>query len=77
MASNVKPPVRAGFDLDHQGFRRCGQFQGTPTKYQPVTLQCAKGAIGQYAYVYLEQQDHLQMAEFEAFGLRKYPGIPG
>ena len=75
MLSDNKPPVYSGFDLAHNGYRRCAQYEGQPAAIHAEELKCHDMAIGRYVYLYLPYKDHLCVCEVEVFGVREYSGI--
>ena len=64
----------SSYNLDHTGYRKCGQFPGKPQMIVPNKLECDEKAIGRYLYVYLPKTGYLLICEVEVFGLRKYQG---
>ena len=70
--SDIKPPVSSGFNLDHLGYRRCGQYGGTPDAAKPARLDCKEDAVGRYLFVYLPGTEYLTICEVEAYGLSKF-----
>ena len=72
VATDIRPPTGAGYNLDHTGYRRCGQYDGQPPMGMASYLECDNpNAIGRYVYVYLPTTTSLIMCEFEVFGVKK------
>ena len=72
--SDNEPPASSGFNLLYKsaGYRPCGQYKGNPPTLEPVYMECARGAVGRYAYLLMPHYNHMHCAAFEAFGVRKY-----
>ena len=71
-ASDIKPPIPSGNNLDHRGFRRCGQYEGTPPASAPAVVNCGEDAIGRYVYIYVPATGTVQLCEAEVYGSRKW-----
>ena len=72
MASDFRPPAPSGYNLDHEGYRRCGQWNGQPPLSSANLMKCDEDAIGRYVYIYIPHTEYLTICEAEVYGLRKY-----
>ena len=70
--SEYKPPAPSGYNVEHNGYWRCGQYEGTPPAAKPTTLWCDDDAIGRYLYIVTPANNYLTICEVEAYGLGKY-----
>ena len=70
--SDFRPPLPSPYNLDHQGYRYCGQYEGTPLAGEKTYLECNAEAIGRYLYIRLPNSDYMTICEVFAYGLRKY-----
>ena len=69
--TDIEPPAGSGYDLEHTGYRLCGQYDGTPPMSAPSTVECVPGVVGRYVYIHVPAQSYLMMCEAEVFGTRK------
>ena len=68
--SDIKPPAPSGYNLDHRGYRLCGQFPGTPAVASSAVVECrGNNTIGQYVYIYIAAKNYLAFCEVEVFGI--------
>ena len=52
--TDIEPPVPSVYDLDHRGYRLCGQYPGTPPTAASAVIECrGNDTIGQYVYIHI------------------------
>ena len=71
VASDIPPPIANGYTLVREGYRECGQYQGTPAASEVSTIHCAQNISGQYLFLYIPHANYMHFCEVEAYGIRK------